>query len=399
MAFNVLLVNSYGYLGGDVEMYLLGLPHLKTEHFHFHIATLPRGAVYDKLKTMAHLTLYPMEMGGKELALNHRLGKLYHTKDIVAALYRLTRIVRKENIALIYSLDRGIAMPLAYLASKLSAVPLALNAQITHYLDYSAWHHRVIQHAGKISVSSQDMHAKFLPYLSSSAKMSVIPNAIRANEYNPNLDGSSIRQQYAIPFNAPIIVLAGRLSPFKGPDDLIRAAKIIIADFPDCYFLLAGREDLSTVGYKAKLEEMIQALGLTDRVKLIGYRQDLDVVFASANVVVMPSHEEAFGLVALEGLAMGKPVVATRAGGVPEFMIDGEIGYLIEPKDYKALADRILRLLRQPEKAKRMGEKGRKRVVSLFNDELYAKRIGAFLAEAIEKKPSPRSMPAFTIDN
>ena len=398
MRINVLMISAFGYMGGDVAMYFLSLPHLNPKHFNIHIATVPRGDVFNHLQTMPHTHLHIMEMGGKEFAPARPFGKIQQGIEAGSALARLIRLVIKEKIDLIYTLDRAVSLSLAYSLAQITGKPLVLNAQISYYLQESNLHQRVLRYASLVSVSSQYMQKKFTPY-AEAEKFVIIPNAIRTQKYDPAISGNYIRTELNIPASANVVVLAGRLSPFKGQLELIEAAKLILPQVPNCYFLLAGREDLSTGGYQAKLEQLILEHGLMDRVKLIGHRQDLPAIFSTATVVTMPSYEEAFGLVALEGMAMGKPVVATRAGGVPEFLVDGKMGYLIMPHDVPALSDRILTLLQNPTMAQQMGLAGRQQVLHHYNDQLYGKRIAKLLSRVAGNMPAQQGMPAFTLDN
>lgn len=379
----ILIVNAAGYIGGDVAMLLLGLPYLEPAYFHIYAVSAPRGQVYEFLCELPHVTMIPMEVGGSELHPPSRLGKPLRAAEALLTVPRVTALVKREKIDVLYTIDRTVGMTITYVVSLLTGRPLVLNAQITHYLATSRLHQRVIKHAHKITVSSEAMHRAFLPYVPDPGKLVTIPNAIKFDRYDPTISGAGIRTEWNIPADAPVVVLAGRLSPFKGQDDLIRAAALVLKERPDTYFLLAGGENVT--GFLATLEHLIAELNVGHRVKLIGHRADLPAVFACATVATMPSHEEPFGLVALEAMAMGKPVVATRAGGVPEFLVDGEMGILIEPRDYHALARALLTLINDPERAQMMGLRGRNHVETYYTDKIYGKQIAALFSEIADR--------------
>ncbi|MEZ4867897.1 MAG: glycosyltransferase family 4 protein [Caldilineaceae bacterium] len=380
----VLIVNAFGYKGGDINMLLLGLPYIVQNGYSIQCVSIPRGAVYEEFCALPATQVEAMELGGKELHPPSRLGAFGRMTEASLTVPRIAAMARRQKVDVIYSLDRTVAMHISYLVSLLTGLPLVLNAQHTHYLTHSAIHRRVASHATRVTMSSNNMRASFLPYVQDPAKLAVIPNAIKIDRYNPNLSGVPIRVELGTPLDVPVVLLAGRMDPYKGQDELIRAAKIILEQRSDVYFWLAGAENVP--GYEQKLADLIQELGVGHRVKLIGYRSDLPDVIAGATVCTMPSHAEPFGLVALEALTMGKPVVATAAGGVPEFLVDGEMGYLIEARNHCALADRILSLVNNPEQAHSMGEKGRRQVVENFNEQLYGQRIANVLTEAIAAK-------------
>lgn len=371
----VLLINGAGFMGGDVAMLLLGLPFLQQKHYSLSIVSIPRGEVYEELRKIPGVQMITMELGGTELPPSTNFGKLGRAAAIAAAAVRIAAFVRREKIDAIYALDRTVATLLSYLVAHLTGTPLILSAHISYYLDTSALMRRVVRHAKAVTVTSEHMGKRFLPYVSDPTRIFKILNAIKLELYDATLPGTPIRQELTIAPETPVVILAGRLSPFKGQDDLIRAAAIIRQERPDVQFLLAGAENVA--GFTKVLTQLIAEQQLENTVRLIGYRKDLPAVFAAATICTMPSHEEPFGLVALEAMAMGKPVVATRAGGVPEFLVDGEMGFLIEPRDHQALARAILKLVNEPALAQAMGRRGRQHVEEYFTANVYGRNIVA----------------------
>src|SRR5207247_11054153 len=118
-----------------------------------------------------------------------------------------------------------------------------------------------------------------------------------------------------------------------------------------------------------------QRVGLAERVVFAGYRADVPAVLDEVDVVVLPSSVEGMPLVLLEAMAHRRPVVATPVGGTPEVVVDGETGLLVPPRDPRALADAIRRLLDDPDLAKRLGDAGRRRVELHFSLEAMNRRI------------------------
>ena len=138
-----------------------------------------------------------------------------------------------------------------------------------------------------------------------------------------------------------------------------------------------------TDSYSGHVKRLIAALNLESRVRFLGYVPDLIVAMGAADIVTMPSHEEPYGLVALEGMALGKPVVATGAGGVPSFIRDGDTGLLVPPRDPAALANALSRLLDDPDAARAMGGRARARVEAEFDVAHYMTRFVPILHEAL----------------
>ncbi len=171
------------------------------------------------------------------------------------------------------------------------------------------------------------------------------------------------------PGAVPRVGCVARLAPIKGVLDLVEA-------FPH---VVAARSDatLTIVGDGPQREEIVAAierLGLKDRVRLAGYMADVRPVLAETDVLVVPSHNEGMGRVAVEGMAAGLPVVATRIGGLKDVVHDGETGFTVPSKDPVALARAIVDCLSDPARARRFGEAGRKRAWE-YSQEVMLERL------------------------
>ena len=149
--------------------------------------------------------------------------------------------------------------------------------------------------------------------------------------------------------DGPIVLAAGRLSPEKGFSVLVEAANWVRERVPNVRFVVFGEGP-----ERSRLELQIGQLGLTDVLRLVGFSNDLDAMIPWAQCVVLPSFTEGLPNVALEAGAAGVPIVATAVGGTPEVVVDGETGFLIAPGDAKSLASRIVELLANPDKARRL---------------------------------------------
>jgi glycosyltransferase involved in cell wall biosynthesis len=164
----------------------------------------------------------------------------------------------------------------------------------------------------------------------------------------------------------PLVVGLGRLSPEKGFDVLLRAFAELRRDVPDARLVLAGRGV-----EEGALVALAGELGIANAVDFRGWVRAADVpgLLDRANIVAVPSREEGFGMTALEAAMRGRPVVATRTGGLPEVVDDGVTGVLIPPEKPDELAGAIASLLRDPERAARLGQAGRERAQQLFSED------------------------------
>lgn len=154
--------------------------------------------------------------------------------------------------------------------------------------------------------------------------------------------------------NEQTVLLLGRLAKEKGHALLLEAFKILGSRRPSLIAMFAGVGPL-----EAELKAKCKAAGLTDQVRFLGYRQDLQRLLAAADLVVLPSISEGLPLAAVEALAAARPIVATAVGGTPEVVLDGQTGLLIAPNDSAALAEAMHRLLTDPALALRLGTNGR----------------------------------------
>lgn len=166
--------------------------------------------------------------------------------------------------------------------------------------------------------------------------------------------------------DGPIVLEVARLAEVKGQKSLIRALAHL-----DATAVLVGR-DLEADG---RYEQELRRDAADARVVFAGYRDDVPALLAGCDVFCLPSSMEGLPLVVLEAMAHGKPVVATRVGGTPELVADGETGLLVEPGDEDALAGALGELLRDPERARHMGEAGRARVRAEFDADALTARV------------------------
>lgn len=186
--------------------------------------------------------------------------------------------------------------------------------------------------------------------------------------------GVDLRAYESIAAPVPEVVgTVGRLSREKGMDVLVEAMGTLQGQAR----LLVGGDGPQ----RAALEQQVSALGLGDAVALAGFVNDVPAFLSGIGVFAAPSRSEGLGLVILEAMAAGRPVVASRVGGIPEVVADGETGLLVPPEDAGALAAAIRRLLEDPVTARRMGEAGRQRVAERYSAERTANLTASLYEE------------------
>ena len=144
---------------------------------------------------------------------------------------------------------------------------------------------------------------------------------------------------------------------------------------PKIKLLVIGDTTLGDKEYYHTIEDLVQRLDLRDEIVFLGYQKDVAKVLTTFDIFVLPSLKEPFGLVSLEAMAMAKPVIATDTGGTPEIVINGQTGILVPARNVDALADAIIKLLRDKELAREMGLAGRARVHDCFSVEMMMNKI------------------------
>jgi glycosyltransferase involved in cell wall biosynthesis len=178
----------------------------------------------------------------------------------------------------------------------------------------------------------------------------------------------------------PFLLFVGRLASNKGLVPLVEAFRELVHHDPTATLVLIGVDD----GMGRAIEQRADALGIGPRVRRVGFVADerrLASAFREARLFVLPSEYEAFGLVLLEALAQGTPVVASRVGGIPEFVEDGKAGCLVTPQSVPEIAEALLRLWDDEPTRRRLGAYGRDQVVPRFDWDRVTDRLEAVYRE------------------
>jgi glycosyltransferase involved in cell wall biosynthesis len=233
------------------------------------------------------------------------------------------------------------------------------------------------------------------------AAVVVLHDGIDTTEFSPDADGQSVRQELGVG-DAPLIGFVARLDPWKGLDVFLRAASEVTGPFPEARFVVAGGAPSGYEKYAAQMRELATSLNLDGKMQFVGFRygaKDMPRLMAALDIFCHTAIEpEPFGLVLIEAMACGRPVIAAKAGGPLEIVADGETGMLIPPGDTAAYAAAIIGLLRDPQTAKAMGAAGRGRAAELFStdrfardlDEIYRDIFGRIIANSNDETSSKK---------
>jgi glycosyltransferase involved in cell wall biosynthesis len=360
MNIRVLHVAKVAGVSGSENHLLLLLPQLSERGFDVRLVMLHEG-----------------EPGAQEFA--SRLGgagipveqlRLPRALDPVA-FTRLSGIVRRHQPAILHT-HLVHADFHGLVAGRIARVPVLMSTK--H--GFNAFRDgRAFAAADRAVAALADVHiaisAGLARYLAESegfdeASFEIVHYGIESGVVPPPLPG------------VPRLAIVGRLIPIKGHEVLLRALATIRNDVPEVTLDVAGDGPLDE-----ELRATAARLGLDDSVTFLGRVAPVSSAFERAQIVVVPSFGEGFGLVALEAMERGRPVIASAVGGLPEIVDDGRTGVLVSPGDADALATAIRELLREPARAEALGRAGRARAVEQFSQERCTDRIETLYRSAL----------------
>jgi glycosyltransferase involved in cell wall biosynthesis len=182
----------------------------------------------------------------------------------------------------------------------------------------------------------------------------------------------------------PRIITPANFFPIKGHEWLIRAVPAVQARFADVEFVLAGDGDSRT-----DMERLARDLGVAPSVTFAGSVENVIAEMLESDLFVLPSLSEGLSIALLEALALGMPVVATNTGGTPEVVADGQTGLLVAPRNPQALADAIVALLNDSERARQLGANGRELVRQQFSARAMIDRLEAAYVQLARARVRP----------
>ncbi|MEW6750751.1 MAG: glycosyltransferase family 4 protein [Candidatus Latescibacterota bacterium] len=355
----VLYLDHHTQVIGGGQVSLLGLMS-GLEHFAPVCACGPGGELEAGVRR-AGIPCLPLEQ--PPFAARHMLA-------VTRAVGRLWEAVRRQRPALLHA-NSSRSMAYAGLVGRWARLPVVWHVRI---VASDGWWDRVLaRRATRLVVVSEAVRARF-PWPDARARVCVVPNAVDVDAMARG-DGEAARRRLGCGAG-PLVGMVAQLVPNKRPEDFLRAAALVAERFPDCRFLLVGREPEGG-GYGAYLRELASRLGLGERVVFAGFQDDVPGVMAALDVVVLTSAQEAFGRVLVEAMAAGRPVVATRSGGVAEVVADQETGILVPVGDVPGIAAAVAAFLAAPERARAMGLAGQARARQEFGLEAHVGRMEA----------------------
>jgi glycosyltransferase involved in cell wall biosynthesis len=392
-----LFVHGPRNVGGDTTVLLQTIEHLDPDQITAIVAATPDGEAWQRFKALASAT--PVRLIGVDMGVTGtdagapRRSRVTDTLVIARALWQLLAIVRRERVHVVYTLDRSRAVLLATLAARLLRRGLVFHAHYPYYPS-ARWSLAVVRAADCVVAISDFIRREYEQRGIEPRRIRIVYNGIDAAAYAPRHYATLVRAQLGLADDEQLVLLPGRLSRYKGQLELIDALPAILAHAPRVRCVFAGYDspelgDLvvpgcGTVG--AVLTRRASELGVAERVLLTGATDQMAELYSAADVVVIPSWAEPFGLVVAEAMAAARPIVAAAGGAIPELIDHGVSGLLVPPRDPPALAEAVIRLLREPAFALRLGKTAQQVVREKFTIARYSSEIQAVLLEVAARR-------------
>lgn len=307
-------------------------------------------------------------------------------RGLRSGLEVVRNLVRHERISLIHCHDNRANL-LGLIAGRWAGIPViislygwiltSLKLQLLAKLDA-----HLLRFADAIIASSSSLLA-LIP-LSCRSKTVVVLNAVETTS-QPHTDTEiqNVRGRLGLAADDPVVTAVGRLSLEKGQNVLVAAAKRVAASVPNAKFLIVGEGPS-----KGPLALQIASLGLEHNVILTGAVDEFTLahIRSFSDIIVQPSISESLPLSVLEGMAYGKPVVATQVGSVSNAVIEGETGYLVPPGSSEHLGDAVVKMLRLPAERKAMGRRAAELVRDQFSTTTMVQQIEGIYREVLSRR-------------
>jgi glycosyltransferase involved in cell wall biosynthesis len=281
----------------------------------------------------------------------------------LAAVWRLGMYLRRQRVDVLHMHtphDHTIGILAGMLAPEVAKV-------VSRRVDFPPMRHML----SRLKYSCPGV---YYVAVSDAVREVLIASGVAASRVCTVHSGIDLRRFVALPKAPPsfpegtrVVGTVGHLAGHKGHTYLLEAMRLLLRDEPQIGLVIAGDGDL-----RAPLEAQAASLGIANQVRFTGFRRDILALMQEFEVFVFSSVMEGLGTAILDAMALRKPVVATRAGGIPEVVQDGVTGLLVPPREPEALAKALLYVLRQTEQSRAFGEAGRKRVEMFFTAERMA---------------------------
>lgn len=314
-------------------------------------------------------------------------------KDLVA-LRKLYRLIRRGKFDLVHTHSSKAGF-LGRVAARLAGVPAIVHTPHGHvfwgyfgaartrlYVLLERWAATFTDRIIGLTEQEAREHLEFK--IGTPGHFVSIGSGVELERFRAPSLGSDVRATLGLPPEAFLVGSVGRLEPVKGHRYLLEAFRDLASGFPDLFLALVGEGELSSA-----LRAFARRSGFSDRIRFLGWREDIPALVRAFDLFALPSLNEGMGRALVEAMAAGLPIVASRAGGIPEVLGGGAAGLLVEAGDARALARGIEELLVNPALRLRLGAAARERA-RRYSVEVMLQKTEALYRELLEEKREKR---------
>ncbi|MFC1804922.1 glycosyltransferase family 4 protein [Candidatus Omnitrophota bacterium] len=376
----VLFVHTLPVVSGSGLAVYYMIKGLDKDKYDLEFACAPGGPLIEKIASTG-ITVRPVK---------HLVQEVHIIKDILA-LIEMVFLIRRRKYTIVHT-HNSKAGVIGRLAAKISGVPIIIHTFhgfSFHRFErpFRRWLFKSIERftarlTDKLLIISKPLREWGLSEgIGDPGKYVINYDGIEFDKFRRDFDREKIRSGFGIEDDESVVGMVSKLWEGKGHKYLLQAAVKIIQRVPRVRFMLVGD------GYlRDNLKEQAEELGVLDHVIFTGFREDIPEITSIFDIACLPSLFEGMGRVLLEAQIMGRPVVATRVGGIVEIVKDNETGLLIEPADSDALALAIIRLLTDSAMARRLGEAARHHIGEEFSVSRMVEKVEEVYEELLKAK-------------
>ena len=291
----------------------------------------------------------------------HGLMRLAEALICAIRLRRLLRRLKPDIVHVHYIYNRAFPLNLAFWKVK-NLIASTWGQDVVAYtlrerLNQTFFKRFILKQARLITATSHYLARETAKYAPPNKEVHVIPWGVDEEIFIPSSKVNSMEDRMVT------LGLVKSLEPTYGPEYLIQVMALVVARYPTARLVMAGKGAM-----EEELKRMVLNLKIEQSISFVGFvpHEEIPALLQSIDIFVMPSCFETFGVAAVEAQATELPVVATRVGGIPEVVVDGVTGILVEPRNPEQLAEAILKLIEDPELRLRMGQEGRRYVLKHY---------------------------------
>lgn len=354
MDYRILHVNTANTWRGGEQQVVYLVEGLQSRGHNNFVVCQPKSVLREKLFS-SKTPVFPLAMHGEW--------------DLIAAI-KLAMIIKKNNIQILH-LHTAHAHTLGLLAAKFNpACKVIVSRRVDFHIHSRFKYKRGIN---KIITVSERIRQVLIEDKIDAEKIVAVHSGVDLERFNGIKSNGYIYKEFNLDGKTPIVGIVAALAPHKDHQNFLYAAGKLKEKYPRVKFLIVGEGEL-----KQDLKILTRQLGLEKEVIFTGFRKDSLEIISTFDVFVLSSCLEGMGSVLLEAMALAKPIVATRTGGIPEVVLNGVTGILVSPGDSGELANGIMQLLGDNALAKEMGLKGKERVKEFSKDKMVEKTEGIY---------------------